>query len=208
MTRASGTMVTAVTTMAVGFALLALYAPEGGLRAEGLFGDKGLCIVLDGQEVVQGTIDAALLPGDVASGELEVGHCDQVIAETLDVDIDFRSSLSDRDPPASPTLLELLAVEHLQYGADDLLHADARPGDRNLMLEIDANPVLGNGDGLLSLDELEAGINDLPAPPAGGTVPFSVGLRLVMDAGNEIQGDTVAFAIVFFLSDEAHGDLN
>lgn len=194
----------------VGLLLFAAPEPQIGVRAQ-LFGAvQVLDLKLNGQDSVEGALGGALLPGETVRGELLLSHTDAFPSGLLDLDFDFRSSLTDVPPASSPDLRHLLVAAELRYGADDLLRDDpGLPGDRNLTREIDSHPLLGNNDGLLSLAELGAGANDLPAPgsPASPT-SFVLGVRLQPTAGNAALGDTVALDIVFFLSDVANSDLN
>lgn len=172
----------------------------------GLFVQPALDLQLSGERGVRGFVGgAALAPGDVVRGTLTVSRSGAVAAaDTLDLDLDLRTTLAGRAAGA-PRLDDELHLVALRWGGDDLL--SSKDGGRDLVREVDRNPVLGDRDGRLSLREAAAGMNDLPAPLAGGT-RFEVALRFDEDAGRGVALQRASVDFVFRLGDRMDGDLN
>lgn len=204
-------LLVAAAALLIGVLLLSVPAEEGGVEGL-LFTDtvQVLDLKVNGQDRVRGTLGGLLVPGEEVPGTLELTRDTTLLPETLDLDFDVENLVEEADPVASPDIRHRIFATALSYGPDDLLRDDPGvPGDRNLTDEIDQHPLLGDGDGRLSLAELEAGVNDLPPPgEADAPTPFTITLRLDASAGNELQGDRVTVDLVFLLSDEAHADLN
>lgn len=206
-------LVMALATGALALGIASMLEPgEGEGLAALLFPaqPQPLCLRLDRQHNVEGTVGGTMAPGEAVEGTLAIDHCDASPDVLLDLDIDFRDTTTDLPPASTVGLTSFLLLDLLRYGEDDLLADD--PGlvdDRNLTREIDADPLRGNGDGRVSLRELRAGANDLRSPPAApASVRFDMRVHLATTAAAGEQGDRATVDIVFFLSDRAHADLN
>lgn len=202
-----------------GFLLLGQGGPVGTAQA-GLFVNAVLDLKLNGVDHVSGTVAAGnVLPGDEpARGLINIsalGLANKLQQTTgLDpslvrLDFDVRNNVTETAWPhrnASGRLLsQFLVFRELAYGGDDLLRS---PG-RNLTQEVDANPLVGNADGVVSLAEMEAGANHLPAPggPEAPT-PFRMGIQLRPETPNDLMGDRDNVIFVFLIRDVANAPLN
>ncbi|MFA5860769.1 MAG: hypothetical protein WDA16_03650 [Candidatus Thermoplasmatota archaeon] len=171
-----------------------------------LFGAPIVDLRLKANGSVSGFINLTnAAPGDRASGKLVLSSRDLLPRDVFDLDFDVRPT---NESSRGSRLASALVLTSLAYGADDLLRDPAR----NLTREIDANALKGNGDGLLTLGELEAGANDLPAPrdTAHGGTPFTIGVRFdpTERDGASYAGARITFDFVFSLADRSEPDLN
>jgi hypothetical protein len=181
-----------------------LGVPASGARAFQLV-QGNLDLKVNGVDHLSAVIDGrGIWPGQTVEGKLalslDIGALERPL-DLFDLDLDFGL----RDAQGPPGFADLLIITALQYGGDDLL---VDPG-RNLTREIDGNPLVGNGDRLLSLSEMQAGANDLTAPgPPSGPTDLHVAVTLLPKTSNEHQGSRVVLDMVFFASDSLHEDLN
>lgn len=167
----------------------------------GLFGAPVLDLRLEADGGVDGFLPGGnLAPGDRVGGTLRLVGDTAAPREVIDLDFDVHLH-------ANADLARQLHLTRLAYGDDDLL-SDA-DGGLNLTREIDANPILGDGDGRLSLWELRAGANDLPAPgrPADGGTAFLVEIELGREI-ERLQRAPLEVRFVFRLGDALDADLN
>lgn len=159
----------------------------------------------DGGGSISGFLGASnFAPGDVTAGTLRIRASNATDTSTFDLDFDLR--IDERIPVGGERLDDALVIQQLSYGSDDLL-SSAGAG-RDLIREIDGNPLLGNGDGRLSLGELQAGANDLLCPDADGGSPFVVGVQFHPESPESLEGRSLRVSFVFRLADKADADLN
>lgn len=186
-------------------AVALLFAVEAGeplaATQAGFFDSPILDLTLDGPRGVNGFVGGPnVAPGDRLAGVLVLHNEGGGSRDLLDLDLDLHLE-------SLPQRARDLHVVELRYDGDDLL--TARDGGRDVLAEIDANPVLGDGDGRLGLRELEAGVNDLPAPRGRADGGSAFHLALELDPAAREQGVELArFHVIFALSDRANGDLN
>ncbi len=177
----------------------------GGTYA-GLFGPPVMDLRLEGDAGVHAFLSHPnLAPGDRIAGTLRIIADRATVGDVYDLDFDVRLTSDD---VTGHSLDEALEISCLAYGRDDLLSTS--DGGRDLVREIDGNPILGNGDGRLSLHELQAGANDLPAPTEAGT-PFVIELLFRPPAGvdpNAYQRLRAGVDFHFHLADTFDSDLN
>lgn len=193
----SGLVVAAIIALSLG----AWSAPGTVGTHAAIFDDVVVDLVLGGPRGVNGFVGHEhMAPGDRTNGTLILtAKTSGTLGKTAS-DLDFDLRLDGTKPEHA----RLLVVTVLRYGNDDLL--TSRDGGRNLVAEIDANPLTGNRDGKLTLDELRAGANDLPPPGEQGT---RFELEVEFDRNWTQQRIPLAsFTLVFALSDTFHGDLN
>lgn len=181
-------------------------------RVGAVFNEAVLDLKLNGQDHITDTLDGErMVGGDALYGEIRLyaNGTAQLNPSNYDLDFDFRHVVSEtvwaHANASGAAMTTYLILTQLKYGTDDLLKS---PG-RNLTADIDGNPNLGNGDGRLSLKEMEAGCNDLPLPgPFGNPTLFSLQVTFDNATPNHIMGDRTRLTIVFQASDLPHEDLN
>lgn len=159
----------------------------------------------EGGGSVHGFIGATnAAPGDRFAGALRViGHN---VTDPATYDLDFDLRIDERLPVGGARLDDALVVRVLRYGSDDLL--SGADGGRNLTRDIDGNALVGNGDGKLTLGELQMGANDLPPPVGGEGTRFAIELEFAPASSGTFPGSSVRVSFVFRLGDRADADLN
>lgn len=200
-----------------GFLLWDAGGPVGTAQA-GLFVSAALDLKLNGLDSVNGTIAAGnVLPGDApARGLINVSALGLanlglpgVDPALVRLDFDVRNNVTEtawsHANASGRKLSTYLVLREFSYGPDDLLRA---PG-RNLTNEVDGNPLVGNGDGLVTLAEMEVGANHLPAPgsPQAPTA-FRLAVQLLPETPNDLMGDRDNLTIAFLVRDLANAPLN
>ncbi len=196
-------------------AAVAVYAPEEGEKATYAqlfrYPPETVDLRINGRHSVVGELGGILAPGSETPGSVVLtGTTGSLPASFFDLDFDlWYTTGSLQGTQHSAALLARfpheLFVTDLRHGSLDLLEGP----DRDLVAEIDGDPLLGNQDGRLSVHELQAGANDLPppGPPDSGT-PFRIGLTLTADATGEYVGLQMLLTLQFFLADQEEEDLN
>lgn len=185
-----------------------LHVDDAPTTRAGLFAAPVLDLELASDTRVDGFVgNLNLAPGDRVSGTLRVYVEGNAPADLQDLDFDVRLHVAGESEERATALAKALFVKRLSYGRDDLLTAS--DGGRNLTLEIDANPLLGDNDGRLTLDELRAGANDLPPPRtlAEGATGFTIELNLD-ERITSLPEERLRVTFVFRLGDRADADLN
>lgn len=179
---------------------------EGGTYAA-IFGPEIVDLRLDGDGRVNGFVGSPnLAPGDGAAGRLRL-YTDKEASDTTDLDFDVKVS---GGAASGPRLDRVLFVTQLSYGADDLL--SSADGGRNFTTAMDSGAA-GDRDGRVSVAELVAGANDLPAPRTqaqGGTV-YAIQIAFHPDrseSGDNYRGQQIDVQFVFRLADSLDSDLN
>jgi len=154
-----------------------------------------------------------MAPGDRSRGVVTLSTGALLPGDLHDLDFDVRNVHTNADKAASLHLADALFLTRLRYRDDDLL-SGADKG-RDLLREIDRNPLLGNRDGRLSLRELEAGVNDLPPPAASarGGSPFEVEVvfdprALPPEAQGRVAVEQLRVTFTWYLASVNDADLN
>jgi predicted ribosomally synthesized peptide with SipW-like signal peptide len=145
-----------------------------------------------------------LAPGDsVGPSTITLKNTGTLTADH--VDIKFQNTVIDNptydagDLGANITdMSTVLTVSALSYGATDLLSKTTGIFDNTYIRAADT---AGNGDGIITLNELkDVIIQGLTAPAAdNGTVVFSITVSIPASVGNGIQGDLVNVTVTFGL---------
>lgn len=153
---------------------------------------------LNGQDHVSGLLaQGNLAPGDDTGAVIDVTADPSHSSYDLDIDLTYRGD--------GPPLTTNLTFSVLTYGDDDLL----RDPGRNLTREIDGDPGAGNGDGVITVEEFQAGVNDLPVPgPPADPTPMEIRIDLGEDAGNALQDRSTDATLIYYLAEQHQDDLN
>ncbi len=163
-----------------------------------LFGAATLDLKTDDVDGVSGTIGASnFAPGDTATGSLVLKNAGGL---STNIDLDFKATINvvdDVDAPAggpcssADQMDKYITITTLDYGGIDLL----------------AQILDGDGDGRISLDDLEAhgAFVDLAQPGAGTTLTIAV--LFAPEAPNCNQADSVDMTLIFQLAQVAATDL-
>jgi spore coat-associated protein N len=130
------------------------------------------------------------------------------------VDIKFQNAVTDNPgydaADLGANIADISAVftfSALSYGGTDLLSKTEGIFDNSY---ISAADTAGNGDGVLTLNEMNSVvIQDLTAPAANnGTAVFSITITIPASVGNGIQGDLVNVTLTFGLYQDASQHLS
>lgn len=173
-------------------------AQELSLDGESRESTSVVDLQLNGQDHVSGLLaQGNMAPGDTAGAVIDVTADPSHSSYDLDIDLTYRGD--------GPPLTTNLTFAVLTYGDDDLL----RDPGRNLTREIDGDPGAGNGDGLVSVEEFQAGVNDLPVPgPPAEPTPMDIRIHLGDTAGNALQDRSTDATLIYYLAEQNQDDLN
>ena len=147
-----------------------------------------------GQEPLGESVEATWMlpnasPGDKVTSYVTVKSTEGANGSYVDIscynqNIDAEGGTSDKDKE--------MIITQMIYGCESIIWGEENSFDEYWIRDID-------GDGQISLDELEAqGILGLPPPAAAGT-PFIMTIKLDDDAGNEYEGDKTLMCLTFNL---------
>lgn len=131
------------------------------------------------------------IPGDMVTSYVTLKSIDGANGSYVDIschnqNIDAGGGSCDKDKE--------MIITQMIYGCDSIIWGEENSFDDYWIRDID-------GDGQISLDELEAqGILGLPPPAVAGT-PFTMTVKLDDDAGNEYEGDKTLMCLTFNLRD-------
>jgi predicted ribosomally synthesized peptide with SipW-like signal peptide len=129
------------------------------------------------------------IPGDMVTSYVTLKMIDG--AGDYNVDITCHNQNIDAEGGTSEKDREMI-ITHMIYGSYLIIWGEENSFDDFWIGDMD-------GDGQISLDELEAqGIGGLPPPAVAGT-PFTMNIKFDEDADNEHKGDRTIMTLTFTL---------